>query len=124
MLTPALLGTAVCVTLPTPAAYSHVSFQNTLVNWFFLSPEFGVHPDVTKLICTMCVIGGSMGVFLKLPWPVWLGAPVGLLDGVARALPDFHSYSTAGTPESCMFENMCGPKVGVAKVLGQRERYL
>lgn len=96
------------------AAYTHVSCQNIFVNWFFLSPEFGVHPDVTKLVLTMCVVGASMGVFLKLPWPVWLGAPVGLLDGVARVLPDFHSYSLAGTPESCMFESMCGPKVGVA----------
>lgn len=52
-----------------------------------------------------------MGVFTKLPWPVWLGAPVGLLDPLAKALPEFFSYRTAGTPESCMSESMCGPQV-------------
>jgi hypothetical protein len=88
------------------------------VNWYFLCPEFGVHKDVTKLITTMCIIGASMGFFTKLPWPVWLGADVGVLDGLAKILPDLYSYSTAGTPESCMFESMCGPKVRTAWVCG------
>lgn len=97
------------------AAYAHVMFQNTFVNWYFLAPEFGVHRDVTKLVCTMCVIGGCMGCFLKTPWPVWLGAPVTMLDGLAKTLPDFFSFSTAGTPESCLYESMCGPKVGLGR---------
>lgn len=105
-------------------------FQNTFVNWYFLAPEFGVHRDVTKLICTMCVIGGCMGCFLKTPWPVWLGAPVTMLDGLAKTLPDFFSFSTAGTPESCMYESMCGPKVGPGRggrwfrVMGDRAEAL
>lgn len=81
------------------------------VNRFFLCPEFGVHPDVTKLVVRMCVLGGAMGFLVKLPWPVWLGASEGLLDGLAKAVPEFYSFSTAGTPDSCMYESMCGPKV-------------
>jgi hypothetical protein len=28
-------------------------YQNIFVNWYFLSPTYGVHPDVTKLVCMM-----------------------------------------------------------------------
>lgn len=73
-----------------------------------------MHPDVTKLVVTMCVTVGAMGILTKLPWPVWLGAPVGMLDGLAKALPDFFSYSTAGTPASCMYESMCAAQVSAA----------
>jgi hypothetical protein len=81
------------------------------VNLFFLSTDFGVHPDVTKLVLTICISVGAMGVVTKLPWPVWLGAPVGMLDGLAKVLPDFYSYETAGTPAACMYETMCAPQV-------------
>ena len=40
---------------------------------------------------------------------------VGVLDGLSKGLPDFFSLSTAGTPESCMYETMCGPKVRLAQ---------
>lgn len=81
------------------------------VNLFFLSPEFGVHRDVTKLVVAMCSSVGALAVVAKLPWPVWMGAPVGMLDGLARVLPEFFSYSTAGTPGACMYETMCAPQV-------------
>lgn len=92
------------------------SLPNCLqVNLFFLCPEFGVHKDVTKLVVSMCIAGAAMGVFTKLPWPMWLGAPVTLIDPLAKVLPEFFSYSTAGTPESCMYESMCGPQVRQGK---------
>ncbi|WIA21843.1 hypothetical protein OEZ85_004219 [Tetradesmus obliquus] len=92
--------------LLTMLAYTHVMYQNISVNAFFLSPEFGVHPDVFKLVTWMAVAGGSMGLITKLPWPVWLGASPTLLDPISKILPDIHSLTKAGTPESCMFENM------------------
>jgi hypothetical protein len=92
----------------------NLALSSLQVNWYFLCPEFGVHKDVTKLVTAMCIIGGSMGMLTKLPWPVWLGADVAMLDGLAKVLPDFYSFSTAGTPETCMFESMCGPKVRAA----------
>ncbi|WIA42296.1 hypothetical protein OEZ86_008310 [Tetradesmus obliquus] len=97
--------------LLTMLAYTHVMYQNISVNAFFLSPEFGVHPDVFKLVTWMAVAGGSMGLITKLPWPVWLGASPTLLDPISKILPDIHSLTKAGTPESCMFENMCAPQV-------------
>jgi len=95
-----------------PAANRHhLLFLHTQVNWFFLSPEFGVHKDVTRLVTTMCTLVGASVLVTKTPLLVWLGAPVTLLDGLAKAIPDFYSYSTAGTPEACMHESMCGPQV-------------
>jgi len=86
------------------------------LNWFFLSPEFGVHKDVTRLVLTMCSLVGASSLVTKTPLLVWLGAPVTLLDGLAKAIPEFYSYSTAGTPEACMHESMCGPQVRDAEV--------
>lgn len=43
--------------------------------------------------------------------PVWLGASPYLLDPLAKALPEFYSLTTAGTPNTCQYEAMCGPQV-------------
>jgi hypothetical protein len=44
----------------------------------------------------MTIIGGSMGLLTKLPWPVWLGASPYLLDPLSKLLPDIHSWTKAG----------------------------
>lgn len=85
-----------CVQVLTMLAYTHVCFQNMSVNTYFLAPEFGVHPDVLKLVCSMAFIGGAMGIVTKLPWLVWLGFSPTVLDPLAKALPDFYSLTTAG----------------------------
>ncbi|KAF8067160.1 hypothetical protein HT031_002207 [Scenedesmus sp. PABB004] len=95
----------------TAAAYLHVMFQNVPVNLYFLSPENGVHPDVLKLVLWMASLGGAMGFLVKLPWPVWLGASPHMLDRLAATLPEFFSFTQAGTEAACRFETMCGPRV-------------
>jgi uncharacterized membrane protein YagU involved in acid resistance len=52
-------------------------------------------------LCTwITIIGGSVGFFVKLPWPVWLGLSPQLLDPLAKLLPDIHSLTTAGEQRS------------------------
>jgi hypothetical protein len=94
-----------------------VLYQGISVNYFYMSPEYGISPDVRKLVCWMCGITGTMGWLTKLPWPVWLGASPTLLDGLAARLPELHSYTTAGSEEACRYETMCASQVGV---LGSR----
>jgi hypothetical protein len=49
-----------------------------------------------QLVTWSTVIGGSLGLFAKLPWPVWLGMSPQLLDPVSKLLPDIHSLTKAG----------------------------
>lgn len=94
----------------TILAVIHVAYQNYFVNWYFLCPEDGVPPAVTRLVLSMVLVASTMGILTKLPWLLWLGAPIDLLDEVSRILPEIKSLRSAGTPDACAHEAMCGPR--------------
>jgi hypothetical protein len=59
-------------------------------------------------LCTwITIIGGSMGLFAKLPWPVWLGLSPQLLDPLGKLLPDIHSLTKAGERGLTHVSSLC-----------------
>jgi len=94
------------------AAFIHTALQAAVFNWFLLSPDFGVtSAEVRRVVVTLSAISACLLIGLRLPWPVWLGAPVGLADGLAQRWPEFFSYGRAGSSEVCAGEVSCGPQV-------------
>lgn len=84
------------------------------VNWFLLRPDFGVSSrEVRRAIVTLSAVSACLLIALRLPWPVWLGAPAGLLDGLSQRWPEFFSFPQAGSREVCGTEISCGPEVRV-----------
>jgi hypothetical protein len=81
--------------------------------WYLLSPEFGIPgPDIPRLLIPMSTISAALLLLLRVPWPVWLGAPVGLMDGLAGRWPEFFRFDMAGSKEACSTGISCGPQVG------------
>lgn len=94
------------------AAFIHMALQAPVVNWFLLRPDFGVSSrEVRRAIVALSAVSACLLVALRLPWPVWLGAPVGLLDGLSQQWPEFFSFAQAGSREVCGTEISCGPEV-------------
>lgn len=98
-----------------PAAFTHTVVQIPVINWYLLSPDFGIpSPDIPRLILPMSAISASLLLLLRLPWPAWLGAPQGLLDSLAHRWPEVFSAALAGSKEACGTEISCGPQVMTA----------
>lgn len=106
-------------TLPYADAARCPALCHLQLNLYLMSPGFGIRsPEVSRLMVSLSAVTGALMILLRLPWPVWLGAPVGLLDGIASRWPEFFSYRVAGSKEACATEVTCGPEVGVGCLHG------